>query len=78
MSGMLGAHLVEHGPDALVIGVIGAAGKGDLRAFRQSSSVSARRRAAMKSRLSIMAAVRCLWLTRLPARGRQAEPVSVS
>ena len=32
---MLGEHLVEHGPDALVIGAIGAAGEGDLRAFRQ-------------------------------------------
>ncbi len=32
---MLGVHLVEHGPDALVIGVIGAAGEGDLRAFGQ-------------------------------------------
>ena len=35
MSGMLGEHLVEHGPDALVIGVIDAAGEGDLRAFGQ-------------------------------------------
>ena len=33
--GMLGEHLIEHGPDALMIGVIGAAGKGDLRAFRK-------------------------------------------
>ena len=32
---MLGEHLVEHGPDELGVGVVGAAGKGDLRAFGQ-------------------------------------------
>ena len=37
--GMLGEHLVEHGPDALVVGVIDAASEGDLRAFRQQELV---------------------------------------
>ena len=39
------------------------------------TSVSARRRAARKSRLSIIAAVSVLRLTIEPVRGRQAEPV---
>ena len=39
------------------------------------TSVSARRLAARKSRLSIIAAVIVRWLTIEPARGRQAEPV---
>ena len=39
------------------------------------TSVSARRLAARKSRLSIIAAVRVRWLTIEPERGRQAEPV---
>ena len=40
-----------------------------------SGSVSARRLAARKSRLSIIAAVIVRRLTIDPARGRQAEPV---
>ena len=40
-----------------------------------STSVSARRLAARKSRLSIIADVRVRWLTIDPARGRQDEPV---
>ena len=43
-----------------------------------STSVSARRLAARKSRLSIIAAVRVRWLTIDPVRGRQAEPVWAS
>ena len=39
------------------------------------TSVSARRLAARKSRLSIIAAVRVRWLTIEPVRGRQGEPV---
>ena len=58
--GVLGEDLVEHDPDALVIGVIDAAGKQIFGPFGSSNSASALRRAAMKSRLSIMAAVRCL------------------
>jgi hypothetical protein len=41
------------------------------------TSVSARRRAAMKSRLSITAEVSALRLTKDPWRGCQAEPVWV-
>ncbi len=40
-----------------------------------STSVSARRLAARKSRLSIIAEVRVRWLTIDPLRGRQDEPV---
>ena len=40
-----------------------------------STSVSARRLAARKSRLSIIAEVSVRWLTIDPERGRQAEPV---
>ena len=43
-----------------------------------STSVSARRLAARKSRLSIIAAVSVRWLTIDPERGRQAEPVWTS
>jgi hypothetical protein len=42
------------------------------------TSVSARRRAAIKSRLSIIAAVSVRWLTSDPARGRHGEPVCTS
>ena len=41
-----------------------------------STSVSARRLAAMKSRLSIIAAVRWRWLTLDPVRWDQGEPVA--
>src|SRR3984893_16092266 len=41
-------------------------------------SVSARRRAARNSRLSIIEAVRARWLTMDPARGRQTVPVVTS
>jgi hypothetical protein len=40
-----------------------------------STSVSARRLAARKSRLSIIAAVNVRWLIIDPARGRQEDPV---
>ena len=40
-----------------------------------STSVSARRLAARKSRLSIIAAVRARWLTIDPLRGCQGDPV---
>ena len=58
--GMLDEHLVENGRDELMVGVIGAAEKAIFGPFGGISSVSALRRAAMKSRLSIIAAVRCL------------------
>ena len=43
-----------------------------------SSSASARRLAARKSRLSIIAEVRARWLTIEPERGRHSEPVTAS
>jgi hypothetical protein len=43
-----------------------------------STSVSARRLAARKSRLSIIAEVSARWFTRDPERGRHADPVSTS
>ena len=73
--GVLGAHLVERVPDAQVIVAVGAAGEGDAGAGRARTSVSARRRAAINSRLSMTRAVSARRLTIEPARGRQAEPV---
>ena len=55
--GMLGADLVERLPDARVIVAVGAAGEGDAGAGGGQHFVSARRRAAMNSRLSIIATV---------------------
>jgi hypothetical protein len=67
-------HLIEPGPDRAVIGgvppekaIFGPAGS--------STSLSALRFAAMKSRLSIMAEVIWRWLTRDPERGDQGVPV---
>jgi hypothetical protein len=43
--------------------------------IRREASVSERRLAVRKSRLSIIAEVSVRWLTIDPARGRQDEPV---
>jgi hypothetical protein len=55
-----------------------AGGRAFARGFASagtSTSVSAQRLAARKSRLSIMAEVSVRWLTIAPERGRQAELV---
>jgi len=75
---VFGTHLVERGPDAPVIVALGAPVNAMRVPAGTCNSVSARRRAAMNSRLSIMAAVSARWLTMEPERGRQAEPVSTA
>ena len=75
---MLLAGLVERVPDPVVIVAVEAAGEGDLGAGWTSTSVSAWRRAARKSRLSITDAVIAWWLTLEPVRGRHADPVCAS
>jgi len=72
---MLGVDLVEPVPDRAVVVEVETAREGDLGASGNSTSVSLRRFAARKSRLSIIAAVRVRWLTIDPVRGRQDEPV---
>jgi hypothetical protein len=73
--GVLGVDLVEPVPDRLGVVEVDPAREGILGPAGSSGSVSARRLAARKSRLSIMAAVSVRWLTIEPERGRQAEPV---
>jgi hypothetical protein len=73
--GVLGVDLIELGPDQLVVGGV-AAGEGDLRAGGHEHLGFARRLAARKSRLSIIAAVRWRWLTLDPVRWDQGEPVA--
>ena len=57
--GVLGAHLVERGPDRSVIVEVEAAGEGDCGPAGSSTSSRRGVLAARKSRLSIIAAVRC-------------------
>jgi hypothetical protein len=73
--GVLGHHLVEHGPDALVIVAIDAAGEGDPGALRQED-LSVRTAARIDElAASIIAAVIVARFTIEPVRGRQAWPV---
>ena len=73
--GVLGLHLVEAVPDGAMVVEFKTTGEGDLGPAGSSTSASLRRLAAMKSRLSIIAAVRARWLTIDPVRGRQDDPV---
>ena len=54
---------------------VGPTGGATLGPAGSITSVSARRLADRKSRLSISAAVKCWWFTFEPVRGRQVEPV---
>ena len=72
---MLCVDLIELVPDQAMIVTVEAAGEGDLRPGRQMTSVSARRLAARKSRLSITAEVTARWFTIEPLRGCQYDPV---
>jgi hypothetical protein len=77
--GMLGMGLIELRPDPLV--VVDSPCRRRKAIFVPagiSTSVSARRRAERKSRLSIIVAVMLAWLTLEPVRGRQADPVCAS
>jgi hypothetical protein len=70
--GVLGVDPVERRPDALVIVAV-LQSVPPVKAIRVpsgTSNVSARRRAAMNSRLSIIVAVNVRWLSIEPVRGR--------
>ncbi len=67
--------LIEPVPDQAMIVEVEAAGEAIFGPLGSMISVWARRLAAMKSRLSIMAAVKVRWLTFEPLRGCQCDPV---
>src|SRR6202045_1965837 len=73
--GMLGADLVEGVPDAVDIVSVVAAGEAMRVPAGGWTSVSARRRAERKSRLSMIDAVSARWLTIDRAREHQTDPV---